>query len=500
MSRIGSYGASQMYLSRLSAIQQRINNEQIQVTTEKKSQNYTGISSDSNRLINLENEKARAEKFVKDNAMTTTRLKAASVSMGSIETAMKNFKKQLDNYTSTGSKDQQNIQQLQDFAFNAMIDLQSYLAANVDGQYIFSGGRVSDEPVDLPASTREKFQQVYDGSDHPFPTSRAAHMADLSTTTAATGNLSFNAAAGTITAATAGSLAEIPVGSRITVGGASAGNNQTYTVVGNTGTQLDVSRLTTETTAAATITYGTPPTTVSATGALTFAPGTDTITAANAGSLAGLPVGTVFTISGSPLGNDGTYQVAATNGSNQVTIQSTKIGTTETVGATLSADSWYQGDTLQVQQRIDIDRTVDLGVYASDPAFEKAFRAMGMIAQGVFGTAGGLENNMERIDQARSLMQDAIARNGDGVGPFGAELSGDIESLQARVGITEGLVKTKNEKHTAFSGFLDTRIIEMENIDKTEAVTRLLDDQQALQTSYQALASVRNLSLLNYMK
>ncbi|MBX9635361.1 MAG: hypothetical protein K2X44_10310, partial [Magnetospirillum sp.] len=236
-----------------------------------------------------------------------------------------------------------------------------------------------------------------------------------------------------------------------------------------------------------------------ATGNLSFSPGADTITATNAGSLAGLAVGTVFTISGSAAGNDGTYQVAANTGT-VLTIQSTKVSTTETVAATLSASNWYQGDSLQIQQRIDTDRSVDLGVYASDPAFEKTFRAMGLIAQGVFGTAGGLENNMQRIDQARYLIQDAILRTGTGNGPFGAEQNGDIASLQSQIGTTASLIQSKSDKHKSFSGFLGTRITELENVDKTEAVTRLLDDQQGLQASYQTLATVRGLSLLNYVK
>ncbi|MBX9635515.1 MAG: hypothetical protein K2X44_11095, partial [Magnetospirillum sp.] len=251
MSRIGSYGASQMYLSRLTAIQNRMNQEQIQVTTEKKSVNYTGISADSNRLVNMENEKARADKFVSDNSLATTRLKAADVSMTAMTKAMNDFKKILNNYAATSSKSQQDIEQLQNSAFNAMVDMQSYLSANVDGQYIFSGGRVANEPVKLPAGSLSAFQQIYDGNDHPYPTTRSAHMADITTTNAGTGNLTFSAASGSITAATAGSLSGIPVGSRVTVAGAAAGNNQTYTVVGNTGTVLDVSRLTTEAAAAA---------------------------------------------------------------------------------------------------------------------------------------------------------------------------------------------------------------------------------------------------------
>ena len=72
MSRIGTFGASQLYLSRLSVIQTRLNKTQIQVSTELKSTVYSGIAGESNRVINLENEKARADAFVRDHAHGVT--------------------------------------------------------------------------------------------------------------------------------------------------------------------------------------------------------------------------------------------------------------------------------------------------------------------------------------------------------------------------------------------------------------------------------------------
>lgn len=510
MSRIGTYGASQMYLSRLSATQQRLNNLQIQVTTEKKSVNYTGIATDSNRLVNLENEKARAQSFITSNTSVTTRLKAASVSMTAMETTMKNFRNRLDDFAQNSNKNQQEIEQLQTWAFQAMVDLQSYLAANVDGQYIFSGGRVADEPVKLPADSLEGFQAIYDGNDHPYPTTRGGTLLDLHTDSTMTGAIAFDATTGTINAASLNSspnvLSDIPVGSRITISDSAAGVNdgKSFTVRGVTvdgaGTHLDVSPLTTEGPVAGTISYtDASGTTQTVNSNLTFAPGSDQITVVGS---SGLSVNQVFSVSGTG-SNNGTYKVTGivAGPPDTVTIESTKV-TTQAASSTISlqADSWYRGDNIQLKQQIDTDRSIDVGVYASDPAFEKAFRAMALIAQGSFGSAGGLENNMERIDQARFLIKDAIARNGSGVGPFGAEQTGDIERLQTQVGVTTNLINTKTAKHKEFSGFLDTRIIDMENVDKTEAIARLLDDQQAMQASYQTLATVRGLSLLTYLK
>jgi len=510
MSRIGSFGANQLYLYRLSNIQQRLNNTQIQVSTELKSTVYSGISTDANTVINMENEKSRADAFIRDNTTAETRLKAANVSLDSMNKAMTNVKKMLDDFAAAPTTDKDKIQQLQKFAYDAMVDIQSYLAANVDGQYIFSGGRVSDEPVKLPADNLKDFQALFDGQSVTYPTTRAASLFQLDTSNATTGNISFNAANGTINAASLTTspnvLSNVPVGARITVNDSAAGanNGKTFTVRGvtvdGTGTHLSVSPLSSETAAGGKISYTDAGGTVhNVSGSLTFNPGSDTITSVAA---TGLTVGQLFTVSGTS-GNNETYEVAGITAGppDTVTVKSTKV-TTQAASSTISlkSESWYKGDTLQLEHRIDVDRAVDVGIYASDPAFEKTFRALGLIAQGAYGTAGGLENNLERVDQARSVLQDAISRNGSGIGPFGQEQSGDISDIQSQVGVTLNVIKTKNDKHKSYGNLLTTRVADMERVDKTEAVARLLDDQNALQVSYQALATVRQLNLMNYMK
>jgi len=39
----------------------------------------------------------------------------------------------------------------------------------------------------------------------------------------------------------------------------------------------------------------------------------------------------------------------------------------------------------------------------------------------------------------------------------------------------------------------------MENVDKTEAVMKLIDDARALEISYQSMARISQLSLANYI-
>lgn len=508
MTRIATYGSNQMYLSRVMNIQQRLHELNVQVTTEKKSPNYAGIASDANRLINFENERTLTDQYIKNNTMATAKLKTANIAIDSVRDTISMFSARLNNFISAETVDRAQIQDVQDWAYRGLVEMQAYLGTTVDGNFIFSGGRVTTDPINLPTGSLDEFQAAYDGTDKLYPTTRAAHLLDLSTTATTTGNISFNGANGTLNAASLTSTTDnplnVPVGSRITIGdtaGANANDGKSFTVRavdvnGVTGTTLSLSRLTAAGPVAGTITTTDSngvDTTVNSN--LTFAPGTDTITVTDASPYS---VGQIFKIGGAG-DNNGAYEIDSIAG-NVITIKGVKVAT-EAASATItvSAESYYTGDTLTLEQRIDRNRTIDLGVYASDPAFEKAIRAMGLIAQGVYGTAGGLENNLERIQQAKYLIEDAVRSPAGPNPPFGEEVQTDLDSLESRIGINLSVLSYQDEKHTVFKGLLEDRIIGMENVDKTEAIALLMDDQRALEAAFQAMAKIRQMSLLQFL-
>lgn len=509
MTRIATFGSSQIYLSRVMNIQQRLHDLSIQVATEKKSQNYTGIASDTNRLLNFENERALADQYLKNNTMATTKLKTANTALDAIRRTMTDFRDHLNGFIATQAIDRFELQRIQEWAYRGITEMQAYLGTTVDGNFIFSGGRVTSDPVEMPTASFSQFQAFYDGADNTYPTTRTAHLLDLTTSSATTGAITFDAATGTLhgAALTDNELAKIPVGSRITIGDTSgtpgANDGKVFTVrdvvVDGTGTTLSLSRLTNEGPVAGVIKFtDATMTDHSVSTNLTFSPGADTITIDDA---SGLTVGQVFTVSGTASNNGGYEVQSIVPGSPAtVTIKGVKVASEPaSTTVTVSASSWYKGDNITLEQRIDRTRTIDIGIYASDPAFEKAFRAMGLLAQGAYGTAGGLENNMERIAQAKFLIDDALRSPSSGNPPFGPEIQTDLDSLESRVGINLSVLNYQDEKLTIYKGLLETRIVGLENVDKTEAITMLLSDQRALEAAFQAMAKVRQMSLLQFL-
>ena len=124
---------------------------------------------------------------------------------------------------------------------------------------------------------------------------------------------------------------------------------------------------------------------------------------------------------------------------------------------------------------------------------------MGIIAQGKFGTEGGLDQNISRVENAIYLLESAYDGTVAGTPPYGAEQTSSIRDLLITSGYQKVLINQTTESHKTYTGFIEGQIANIENADPLETITQLLDDQRALEASYQTLARIRELSLIKYM-
>jgi len=250
------------------------------------------------------------------------------------------------------------------------------------------------------------------------------------------------------------------------------------------------------------------------------AAGTDTIQvldgagAALANAFKDLTVGQTFSMGGAGPGYDNAnYTITAkSSDGSTVTVAEDITGVTKTdtdgvkieafaVSGTVSASSYYSGDTLTQTHRVDSGRNFVSNLTAVDPAFEKTLRAIGIILQGKFGTAGGLEQNTERVDQALYLLDSSQERTVASTPPTGlsTELTSSLQEIQITLGFNRVLIKNTNSLHENLIGFYDSNIADMENSDPLDTITRLLDDQRVLEASFQTYARIRQLSLTNFI-
>lgn len=711
MSRISSSASNTTLINQLLRTQARLFDLETQVSSQKKSQDYLGISVNSQRLLNLENTKSQLERFINNNTQQAVRLTIEATVVNGMQEAVQDFKQSLVNYETGNERDRSAVEQIQTLAQQTLLNMQNFLNTDVAGRFIFSGSRVTNEPVELGVNSISTFQELYDGVNITVPTTRDAHLenfsyaedennkaaqfvdpanflsftqdADGDTTTGGNssitatsalfsnvavgatitvadsasnngtytvssvsadgrtvevqttmltdeanvlgtaigyrdsnnptvelsidsadyGDLTFDRAANTIVASSANGLTNLAVGSRFSVTGTTQ-NNGDYTVASNDGTTVTVvsNKLTDEGLGAGNTFFdsfagsqvvftdtGTGTDTIaveqfggggvvadvfnglavgdtvtltntasnnstftinaisadgstitvdegvtnetdlntsfSGSNSFSYDAGTQldfSITAGPTynlimedsggtpvpGAFSDLKVGMQVTTSGTA-SNNGTFTIETISADGSaVTFTEPVVGEIDATGAriqsfaasgSISATSYYSGDSSSTTHRTSELRSFESDLTAIDPAIEKAIRAMKIILQGTFGSDGGLDENPERIAQARYLLESSLELTVSGDPPFGTELTSSIEQLQQNNGFNRVLLDDQNKLHTDFIGFIDSAVADIENSDPLEAITRLLDDSRALEASYQTFSRIRQLSLVNFL-
>lgn len=508
MTRVPTLATHSLMTSRAMDLQSRIYDLQTQLSTEKKSQTYSGISSDAFRLVNFENESARTSAFITANQVANTRLSAMSTSVDSSRDSLVNFRDELNNFLGRdlSTMDDQEISDfkaLQDRAFNIMKDVESYMDLKIDGQYVFAGGKTNTAPVNIPYNSVEDYQKVYDGNTVTAPESRFTHMNNTVVTSGDTGNVTFSSA-GTITAAnagafnlqsytnadtgavdfdatngqiratTAGAFNNVQAGMMIKVSGTTTADDRFYTVssVSPDGRTLNVEPdISTDITGTAAATITVP----------AIQPGPITIAGSNT--------------------NNRTYTVTDISADGR-TLTVTPPPVNETLNAPsdleVSNAIYYQGGETVTEHRVDDTRSVEFGINAKDGAIEKAFRAIGMVIQGLPTDGSGNVDGGElrrRLDTALSTVNDALEHENANT----SESTQDFSRLQNLLATNQVTLNSAISSQKTYVSFLATRTTDMENCDKTEVAVRLNDDATALQVSYATLNVIQQMSLLNYM-
>ncbi|MEK9753052.1 MAG: hypothetical protein VW338_07565, partial [Rhodospirillaceae bacterium] len=237
MSRISSAAANNLLLDQIFRTQQRVVDRHLQVSTEKKSQDYQGIAPESRRLVNLENERDLLQRYVQSNEQVDIRLQVQETAVEGIRTVINNFRKDLQNYTSGEKRDPERVSFIQARAIDALKSMNFLLNTEVEGRHIFGGARVTQSPVDIGVSTLSSFQSTYDGAGVTVPTTRGAQLENFSfSANPADGDTTWlqfertNVGSGLSRITAVGdTFKNVSVGSTITVSG-TANNNGSYTV------------------------------------------------------------------------------------------------------------------------------------------------------------------------------------------------------------------------------------------------------------------------------
>ncbi|PKR58231.1 flagellin [Thalassospira lohafexi] len=124
----------------------RVTDLQNQASSGYKSRDYSGIADSTQRLLNLEGEYTRTEQYLRNTTQAKLRLQSMETAVDSMITIATQMKTLLIQASSALQGDDVNIRGQ---ARQAMEQVANLLNTNLDGRYLFAGGRSEEPAVDL---------------------------------------------------------------------------------------------------------------------------------------------------------------------------------------------------------------------------------------------------------------------------------------------------------------------------------------------------------------
>lgn len=124
----------------------RVTDLQNQASSGYKSRDYAGIADSAQRLLNLEGEYSRTEQYLRNTTQGKLRLQSMETAVDSMLTIATEMKSLLIQASSAQQADDVNIR---DEANQALQQIANLLNTNLDGRYLFAGGRSEEPAVDI---------------------------------------------------------------------------------------------------------------------------------------------------------------------------------------------------------------------------------------------------------------------------------------------------------------------------------------------------------------
>lgn len=144
----------------------------------------------------------------------------------------------------------------------------------------------------------------------------------------------------------------------------------------------------------------------------------------------------------------------------------------------LPDDTYYQGDELEITVRADLNIDISHSMSANREGFQELIGGIrGLINGDVLDDPAILESSL-------GLIHDSL---------------GKIADYQAELGTRQAQLDRINQRHTDTELYLENRISEIEDVDITEAITRLADDQVLLEGAMATIGRLNQLSLVDFL-
>ena len=142
------------------------------------------------------------------------------------------------------------------------------------------------------------------------------------------------------------------------------------------------------------------------------------------------------------------------------------------------ASAYYQGDTNELSVQASDSLSVTYGVTAGELGIEELIR--------------GLDLARKSAPTDRATLQDALATIN--------QAQQDIPAIRTEIGSAQSSLDRINKMHDDFTTYAEKSIGDIENVDVTQALTKIQNDSTGLQASYMTINTLSQLNLLNYLR
>lgn len=142
------------------------------------------------------------------------------------------------------------------------------------------------------------------------------------------------------------------------------------------------------------------------------------------------------------------------------------------------AIGYYKGDNTQLSVQADVNFTVNYGINANEPGFEEAIRALHEV---IIGTP----NDKTTMEDALGIVTQAL---------------NDVSDIRTKIGAARSALQNVNSRLDQYQLYSEKTISDLQNVDITETITRMNQDQTAIQASFMTLSRLSQLTLTNFLK
>ena len=142
-------------------------------------------------------------------------------------------------------------------------------------------------------------------------------------------------------------------------------------------------------------------------------------------------------------------------------------------------NTFYQGDDVALTVRADDHREVTYGMTADQPGFQELIGAMRAAIEGDGSNDPALLNN------ALDLLNSAMPK---------------ISGYRSEIGARQNALDRINESHADAEVYLQKQVSDIQDVDMTDAITRMTQDQMVVESSMATIARLSQLSLVDFLR